>query len=121
MFAPHSGLALLCTLLSLGCGDEPAPVHRLTPEMCTRAGGQIASAECPSGTEALPTDVGDARHCCADLPIAREQCLLLGGTIRASNGSSRPACLADELTLAGLWDFNEGALCCAPEVSTGTR
>jgi hypothetical protein len=108
-------LVSIGTLLSSACGGESAEVHDITPEMCMQAGAQLADAECPSGSQPLPVRLPDARPCCADGPLTNDECLALGGILRADPGNgSLKECPEGKLILGGLAETIEGGFCCAP-------
>jgi hypothetical protein len=108
-------LASVATLMSLACGGESADVHDITPQMCTQAGAQLADAECPSGSQALPVKLPDDRQCCADALITHAQCAALGGLPHTDPGNgSLEGCPEGEFFLVGLGDTVEGGVCCAP-------
>ncbi len=108
-------LASIGTLFSLACGGESAEVHDITPEMCMRAGAQLADDECPGGSRPLPVRLPDDRLCCAGGPLTNAECTALGGILRFDPGDgSLEGCREGEFILAGLAETIEGGFCCAP-------
>jgi hypothetical protein len=63
-------------------------------------------------TGCLEEDWRSARVQKHGIPHTGQECVDLGGTVRASDGGSDPQCEDDERPIVYLPDYTEGALCC---------
>ena len=103
--------AVLVVVFSGACGDSAD----ISPETCTRAGGAVASAECPNNTSPLLIRLNDERLCCFRATFNAAQCSALGGGVYADPGDgSLNACPDGKTTVAWMPNYIEGARCCVP-------
>jgi hypothetical protein len=107
-------------------GQRPSPGATLSPEQCTRRGGEVRGdigdgrIACAQGERELgrvPLGI-EGSICCAPVtPVAMlspEQCTQQGGEIRGDIGDGRIACARGERELGRVPLGIEGSICCAP-------